>query len=142
MLHTEAVEPGTFSLLKRLMALESINPFSLVRGTALALRYGHRSSVDIDMFYHEKFDHEPIINELTHVFDKNFEHKQVHTRFGIFCFIEQVKVDRVYYPHPPVRPFIRIEDLRMYDDSDIGAMKIQASSAGQKRRISGTCLNC
>lgn len=56
MLHTEAVEPRTFSLLKELMVLESLRPFSLVGGTALALRYGHRSSVDLDLFYHEKFD--------------------------------------------------------------------------------------
>jgi hypothetical protein len=39
------------------MTLSSLQPFSLVGGTALALRYGHRSSVDLDLFYHEKFDH-------------------------------------------------------------------------------------
>ena len=56
MLHTETVEPGTFSLLKKLMELPSLKPFSLVGGTALSLRYGHRSSVDLDLFFHEKFD--------------------------------------------------------------------------------------
>jgi hypothetical protein len=134
MLHIEAVEPGTFSLLKRLMALEALTPFSLVGETALALRYGHRSSVDLDLFFYEKFDHEPIINELTRIFGENFEHKQVHTRFGIFCFIEQVKVDLVYYPHQPVSPFIGIEDLRLYDDPDIGAMKIQAILGRAKKK--------
>ena len=56
MLHTEAVEPGTLSLLTELMAAPALHAFSLVGGTALALRYGHRNSVDLDLFYHEKFD--------------------------------------------------------------------------------------
>ncbi len=46
MLHTEAVEPGTLSLLKELMAVPVLGAFSLVGGTALALRYGHRNSVE------------------------------------------------------------------------------------------------
>jgi hypothetical protein len=52
MLHTETVEPRTLSLLKDLMVLPSLQPFSLVVGTAMSLRYGHRSSVD--------FPHQPI----------------------------------------------------------------------------------
>ena len=68
MLYTETVEPGTLSLLTKLMELPSIQPFSLVGGTAMALRYGHRSSVDLDLFYHEKFDHSIIENELIEEF--------------------------------------------------------------------------
>jgi len=44
MLYTEAIESGTFSVLKELMQISSLQSFSLVGGTALALRYGHRSS--------------------------------------------------------------------------------------------------
>ncbi len=68
MLHTQTVEPGTFSLLKELMALPSLEPFSLVGGTALSLRYGHRSSVDLDIFFHEKFDQFIIIKALEGAF--------------------------------------------------------------------------
>ena len=35
------------------MALPATQEFSLVGGTAMALRYGHRSSVDLDLFFHE-----------------------------------------------------------------------------------------
>ena len=42
MLHYETVEPGTLAILKRLMGLDALKDFSLVGGTALALRYGHR----------------------------------------------------------------------------------------------------
>lgn len=56
MLHTETVEPGTFSVLKKLLELPALKSFALVGGTARSLRYGHRTSVDLDLFYHEKFD--------------------------------------------------------------------------------------
>jgi hypothetical protein len=38
MLHIKTVEPGTFSLLKKLMGIHSLRPFSLVGGTGIAVR--------------------------------------------------------------------------------------------------------
>jgi hypothetical protein len=108
------------------MALPSLQPFSLVGGTALALRYGHRSSIDLDLFYHEKFDHNPIANELKHVFGNDFKYESGHKQFGIFCYIEKVKVDIVYFPHLPIAEIKSEENIRMYSSADIGAMKIQA----------------
>ncbi|MDI9563591.1 MAG: nucleotidyl transferase AbiEii/AbiGii toxin family protein [Bacteroidota bacterium] len=43
------------------MKVPALKPFSLVGGTALSLRYGHRGSMDLDLFWHQKFDHSPII---------------------------------------------------------------------------------
>ena len=103
MLHTETVEPGTFSLLKKLMKMTSLQPFSLVGGTALSLRYGHRSSIDLDLFYHEKFDQPCLVKELESIFGDKFVYKQQHTSFGIFCFIDNIKVDFVYFPHLPIK---------------------------------------
>jgi len=126
MLHTETVEPGTFSLLKELMALPALEVFSLVGGTALALRYGHRSSVDLDLFYHEKFNHPQIVAVLETTFLHRFVYKQQHTHFGIFCFIDNIKVDIVHFPHLPISDFVTEEKIRMYSSADIAAMKIQA----------------
>lgn len=50
MLHKETVAESTLELLKQLMALAELSSFSLVGGTNLALRLGHRISVDIDLF--------------------------------------------------------------------------------------------
>ena len=126
MLHIKAVEPGTLSLLKILMELPSLQSFSLVGGTALALRYGHRSSIDLDLFYHEEFDQIQIINELEYTFKHKFVYKQQNTKFGIFCFIDDIKVDIVHFPHLPISE-IDIEDaIRIYSIADIAAMKIQA----------------
>lgn len=134
MLHTETVEPGTFSLLNSLMGLKSLKQFSLVGGTALSLRYGHRSSVDLDLFYHEKFDHHPIIRDLEETFGNRFVYKKQQTDFGIFCFIDNIKVDIVYIPHQPIAKIEEIENIRIYSDADISAMKIQAILGRGKKK--------
>src|SRR5450759_1013776 len=134
MLHTETVEPGTFSLLKELMELPSIHPFSLVGGTALSLRYGHRSSVDLDLFLHEKFNYLQIIESLEATFKERFTYKQEHTHFGIFCFIDDIKVDIVHFPHLPITPIVEEDRIRMYSSADISAMKIQAILGRAKKK--------
>ena len=126
MLYTEAVEPGTFSLLKELMEVPSLQEFSLVGGTALALRFGHRSSVDLDMFSHHKFDHQQIVMDFEAKFQHRFVYKKENTQFGIFCFIDDVKVDIVHFPHLPIAAIEEKDTIRMYSSADISAMKIQA----------------
>ena len=126
MLHTETVEPGTLSLLKKLMGLQSLKPFALVGGTALSLRYGHRSSVDLDLFLHEKFDFKSIENELKNVFGSDFNYESGHKNIGIFCYIQKIKVDIVYFPHKPIAAIEEVDNIRMYSSADISAMKIQA----------------
>ena len=126
MLYSTSIEPGTFSLLKKLMALPSLHQFSLVGGTALALRFGHRNSVDLDLFYHEEFNYSQVIETLEATFQDRFVYKQQHTQFGIFCFIDNIKVDFVYFPHQPIAAIEEEETIRIYSISDIAAMKIQA----------------
>ena len=134
MLHTEAVEPRTFSLLSELMSLSFLQPFALVGGTALALRYGHRSSIDLDLFYHEKFNQPQIVSSLETVFGERFLYKQQHTQFGIFCFIDNVKVDFVYFPHRLINAIESVDEIRLYSNGDIAAMKIQAILGRAKKK--------
>jgi predicted nucleotidyltransferase component of viral defense system len=108
------------------MDLPELEAFSLVGGTALALRYGHRRSVDLDLFSHEKFDHLKIVSSLEEKFKDRFAYKQQHTQFGIFCFIDNIKVDIVHFPHLPIADFEKADKIRLYSSSDIAAMKIQA----------------
>ena len=108
------------------MQLPSLQSFSLVGGTALALRYGHRSSEDLDLFFHEKFDSKTIENELRHEFGNNFSYESGHKKIGLFCYIHKIKVDIVYYPHLPIAPFEITDNIRMYSSADIAAMKINS----------------
>lgn len=126
MLHTETVEPRTLSLLRELMVLPSLQPFSLVGGTALSLRYGHRCSVDLDLFHHEAFNAPHIIESLETTFQNRLVYKSPHSRVGIFCFIDGIKVDIVHFPHIPIEEVETKDEIRMYSNADIAAMKIQA----------------
>ena len=134
MLHIETVESGTLSLLKKLMGLQCLKAFSLVGGTALSLRYGHRSSVDLDLFFHESFNPHQIIGELEATFQHRFVYKQQQTQFGIFCFIDDIKVDIVYFPHQPIAEIYEVDNIRMYSSADISAMKIQAILGRAKKK--------
>jgi hypothetical protein len=124
MLHFETIESRALSLLKELMTLPAIKSFSLVGGTALALRYGHRSSVDLDLFSHEILNYPEILNELEGSFQNRFVYKHQQTQFGIFCFIDDIKVDIVHFPHRPIAAIEERDSIRMYSSADISAMKI------------------
>lgn len=56
MLHHGTVEKPTLELLIKLMGDKSLEDFVLVGGTALALRLGHRRSIDIDLFTNHAFN--------------------------------------------------------------------------------------
>lgn len=127
MLRIETVEPGTLSVLKRLMKMSALQNFSLVGGTALSLKYGHRTSVDLDLFWNEKFENAILEEALEKEFGKAFDYEPTSNKhFGIFCNIENVKVDIVRFPHPLIAEIETVEEIRMYSTADIAAMKIQA----------------
>ncbi len=50
MLSYKTIEPHTLELLKSIMKESLFSDMRLVGGTALALQYGHRQSVDLDVF--------------------------------------------------------------------------------------------
>ena len=92
----------------------------------MSLRYGHRSSVDLDLFFHKKVNLPKIIDELEATFHRRFVFKQQQIQFGIFCFIDDIKVDIIHYPHLPIAAIEEKGTIRMYSSADISAMKIQA----------------
>ena len=126
MLHLETVEPHTFSVLKQLMEMPELKGFSLVGGTALSLLYGHRKSVDLDLFSNKSFDNVDLVKAMTTKFQDRFIMEQKPPSFGIFCYVDEVKVDLVRHPHPLIRPEENREGLRMFSTQDIIAMKVQA----------------
>ena len=50
MLSYKTIEPHTLELLKKLTQEPFLAKTRLVGGTALALQYGHRMSIDLDFF--------------------------------------------------------------------------------------------
>ncbi|MEQ1675211.1 MAG: nucleotidyl transferase AbiEii/AbiGii toxin family protein [Chitinophagaceae bacterium] len=134
MLHLETVEPHTFSILKQLIAIPALKDFSLVGGTALSLCYGHRVSVDLDLFSNKPFENQEVIDALKSEFSDRFLMEEKAPRFGIFCYIDNVKTDIVRHPHPLIRPEQTIEGIRMFSIEDIIAMKGQAILGRGKKK--------
>ena len=134
MLHFETVEPNTLSVLNELMKMPELLQFSLVGGTALSLLYGHRISVDLDLFSYSPFGNEIIIKALEKKFSSSFVNRSTNPKFGIFCFIDEVKVDIVRHPHPIIRPQLLFDGIRMISTEDIIAMKVQAILGRGKKK--------
>ncbi len=126
MLHLKTVEPRTFSVLKQLMELSELKDFYLVGGTALSLLYGHRKSVDLDLFSSKAFENTNIVETLKDKFLDKFIMEEKPQQFGIFCYLDDVKIDLVRHPHPLIRPEKNLDGIRMFSIEDIIAMKVQA----------------
>lgn len=126
MLHYSTVEPSTLSLLKRLMLLKELSTCSLVGDTALSLKLGHRKSIDIDLFSIERLAIDELIKALLNEFKTDFVYEKQQTKCGLFCYIQNVKVDIIHYPHPLLKPIEVIDNVKFYSEIDIAAMKINA----------------
>jgi predicted nucleotidyltransferase component of viral defense system len=116
------------------MAMPELQGFSLVGGTALSLLYGHRMSVDLDLFSNKAFENSTVTDSLKNKFQDKFVMEEKQARFGIFCYIDGVKVDIVRHPHPIIRPETTTEGIRMFSVEDIIAMKVQAILGRGKKK--------
>ncbi|MBX2971581.1 MAG: nucleotidyl transferase AbiEii/AbiGii toxin family protein [Flavobacteriales bacterium] len=116
------------------MQLPELSAFSLVGGTALSLRHGHRRSVDLDLFTTEPFDRDVVIAALSTEFGPGLVLTPSKAAWAIFGFIEEVKVDLVKLQHPRIADIVTEEGVRMYADADIAAMKVQAILGRGKKK--------
>jgi predicted nucleotidyltransferase component of viral defense system len=133
MLHLETVAASTLELLKELQGLDSLRETRLVGGTALSLQYGHRISVDLDLFANNlEADFITIISEIK---NKGYEidiRKQSSNI--LISMIENIKVDIVNYPYPWIDNKICNGNIVLASDKDIAAMKLSAiTNRGTKK---------
>jgi hypothetical protein len=131
MLHREALPPGTLDLLKALSANPALKDFALAGGTSLALRFGHRMSVDLDFFTERDFDKQDAIEALAaghkvRVDDIN--------DVGVMASVDGVKVDLVTYRYSLVAPPQTIDGIRLLSLPDLVGMKLSAiTNRGAKK---------
>lgn len=129
MLQRKTVELSTFTLLEELINLPNLENFNLVGGTALSLQLGHRISVDLDLFNIESFDILDLRNKLnTHFGTRINMVSSEKNKLGVFCFIDDVKIDICKHPFPLLNKPITIEGIRMWSLEDIAASKVYAIS--------------
>lgn len=125
MLSTRSIGPHTLELLKSLSELPSLSQTRLVGGTALALQYGHRMSVDLDFFGTVHVSEDTLLNELRTVGQvSNYSHPSPKMHF---CLIDNVKIDIVdYSAYPWIDNAVLEDSIRLASPADIAAMKINA----------------
>ena len=124
MLSLQTVYPDTLELLRSLTQLPQFSNMRLVGGTALALQFGHRRSVDLDFFGSTTDEMDELTDALrNHVgpismlsASKTIRAYQIHG----------IKVDIVNYPYPWIDDAVVEEGLVLASPKDIAAMKVNA----------------
>lgn len=77
---------------------------------------------------------EQIENTLRSVFSNRLVYENTRAKWGIFCFIDDIKVDIVHYPHPLIANIETIDPIRFYNDKDLMAMKKQTILGRGKKK--------
>lgn len=78
-IHHDVLDPNQASLVP--LVSEFAHSFYVARGTALALQYGHRRSIDFDLFCEKPFDNQKIRNtvrgvfRIEQIFEQEFDEK-------------------------------------------------------------------
>lgn len=125
MLREETVEPATLELLKKIVALPELKQFRLVGGTALSLLFGHRKSIDLDLFTDQPLDKDALIPALEDKFGNiittNNRSKSIYQ-----CIIQNVKVDFVSVRDPFLNPVQIIDQIPFGNIKDLIALKLNA----------------
>ena len=123
MLSYQTVEPHTMELLRKLMEAPLLRQARLVGGTALALQYGHRTSVDLDFFGNIEASTEELIQVFSQVGDVTlFGQSKMIKGFSL----DGVRIDIVNYTYPWLEKAIIEDGLRLASPADIAAMKVYA----------------
>jgi hypothetical protein len=130
-LHREAVTPELLNLLINLMEEDELRQFALGGGTSLALRFGHRESVDIDLFTTSFFDSRELADLLKRSYGLREAETAVNSITGI---INDIKVDILAHRYPLVSDLVEESGIRMLSLEDIAAMKLNAiANRGSKK---------
>ena len=128
-MHTETLSENTRIVLGKIASVA--RPFYLAGGTALALQFGHRISVDLDFFSQDSFSVSMLVEKLNNLGDLKIEDQSEDTFNG---FLDGVKISFFYYPYPLLFDVKDYEGVSLADERDISAMKIQAiSGRGSKK---------
>ncbi len=138
MLQKQAVPDSLLAILEPVGLFFSQHMFYLAGGTALALRLGHRLSVDLDFFTPAPFSVEALEAEMIAVFPEI----QVisKTRGSICAVINGVKVEAFHYPTETLEATELVEGVCYASLEDNAGMKLSALvNRGTKKDFTDVC---
>ncbi len=132
MLQLQTVAPDTLELLKAIVSKPEMKGFRLVGGTALALQYGHRQSVDLDFFGSPLASQEDTIEMLS-----SLGNITIHNRTDkiLQVVLRGIKVDVIDYSrYGWIDPPVVDDGIVLASPRDIAAMKINAIEGRGSRK--------
>ncbi len=134
MLHLTTIDAGAWSLLQEIFTTEIIkNNFALAGGTSLALKIGHRKSIDFDLFCPQPFDVKELEIILTSQSNFSFDFTGIKSRM-LFGSINNIKCDFIHEPARLLEPFHTIEGVSFFSVKDIAAMKLHTICGRGKKK--------
>lgn len=134
MFHLSTIEKETYTTLKTIFSVEEINKnFALAGGTSLALQFGHRHSIDLDIFSPAPFDTARI--EKIFLSQPHLDFKLTNrTGTMLFSYINNVKCDFICEPAKRIQPFINNDGVNYFHVEDIAAMKMHTICGRGKKK--------
>jgi hypothetical protein len=129
--HRKVIPASTQTALCALRDAKTLDRFYLAGGTALALQFGHRLSLDLDFFSPEHFSEEALLQQVQLMPAFALAVKAPYT---LHATIQETKVSFLGYAYPMLFPTNRFLEVAVADPRDIACMKVSAiASRGTKR---------
>jgi hypothetical protein len=133
MLHQSAVSVSLLEVLRDLQDKPAASGFALAGGTSLALRLGHRVSVDLDFFTGGDFDPEKLAASLA----AGHESITGLASGTLQLVINGIKVEFLRHAYPQLGEHEIAGHVRMWSLADVSAMKLNAiANRGSKKDFS------
>lgn len=130
-MHKEILDKKTEYVFQEISKNKICDNFYLAGGTALALQFGHRKSIDLDWFSKNDFNTAEIKEKLEELGKLSLESEEKNT---LNVILDGVKISFLGYRYDLLFPLINWEGIKIADWRDIACMKVDAvSSRGSKK---------
>ncbi len=131
MLHFDSVPEAVARALRSLAPDPALDSFALGGGTSLALRFGHRLSVDLDFFTREDFDPEELLRETGFPCEPTVLGR---SKGSLTLDCGGVKFEFLQHRYPLLESVERVGAIRLLSLADVTAMKLNAiANRGSKK---------
>ena len=135
----ESVHWETITLtMRELLAWIGRQPFAarfyLAGGTALAIRMGHRRSIDLDFFSEADEVHDRTRQELIRVFSTRHTQVIENVDGNLLLLVDGLHIGFFSYGYPLLEQVQTVENIRLASLLDIGLMKLDAVIGRGRRK--------
>jgi len=131
-MHLNTLAPATKQLLEKISKKSWLKDFYLAGGTAFALQYGHRQSIDLDFFTKKNINTKTLLSKIKKIGKFKLLNEENNTIEG---YLDGVRLSFMTYPYAMIDKRIKFFDsIYLASPLDIALMKISAISGRNTRK--------